>query len=107
MSEQKKMNCWEFKKCGREPGGSKVAELGVCPVSTEQGANGIHNGRNGGRCCWVVTGSLCKGEIQGSYAQKFGQCHKCDFYDIVRKEELPYFKVGIVVLNIIKKKRGE
>jgi hypothetical protein len=107
MSEQKKMNCWEFKKCGREPGGSKVAELGVCPVATEQGANGIHNGINGGRCCWVVTGSLCKGEIQGSYAQKFGQCHKCDFYDIVRKEELPYFKVGIVVLNIIKKKRGE
>ena len=28
------INCWEVKKCGREPGGAKVAELGVCPAST-------------------------------------------------------------------------
>ncbi|MGE5174112.1 MAG: two-CW domain-containing protein, partial [Betaproteobacteria bacterium] len=26
-----KLNCWEHKKCGRQPGGHKVAELGVCP----------------------------------------------------------------------------
>jgi hypothetical protein len=29
----KKLNCWEVKKCGREPGGVKVKELGVCPAS--------------------------------------------------------------------------
>jgi len=28
-----KLNCWEFKKCGRQPGGPKVAELGVCPAT--------------------------------------------------------------------------
>jgi hypothetical protein len=25
-------NWWEFKKCGREVGGSKVKELGFCPA---------------------------------------------------------------------------
>jgi len=25
------LNCWEFKKCGREPGGEKASELGICP----------------------------------------------------------------------------
>lgn len=29
-------NCWEYFKCGREPGGSKVDELGVCPAATEE-----------------------------------------------------------------------
>ena len=101
---KKKLNCWEFKKCGREPGGNKVAELGVCPVATEQRTDGIHQGSNGGRCCWVVTGSLCKGERQGCYTEKFGDCRNCDFYELVRKEESPNFKVGITILNEIKKK---
>jgi hypothetical protein len=25
-------NCWEFKNCGREIGGIKVKEMGVCPA---------------------------------------------------------------------------
>jgi hypothetical protein len=104
MGEKNKLNCWEFKKCGREPGGSKVAELGVCPVAEENRADGIHGGMNGGRCCWVVTGSLCKGQLQGTYAEKFGDCHKCEFYELVRAEELPGFKVGITILNEIKKR---
>ncbi len=103
--DKKKLNCWEYKKCGREPGGAKVHELGVCPVATEQSADGIHSGANGGRCCWVVTGSLCKGQQQGSYAQKFGDCHHCDFYELVRNEEMPGFKVGITILNEIKKRK--
>jgi len=28
----KKYNCWEFKKCGREPGGEKADRLGICPA---------------------------------------------------------------------------
>ncbi len=101
---KKKLNCWEFKKCGREPGGAKAAELGVCPVAVEGRADGIHHGKNGGRCCWVVTGSLCKGQRQGSYAEKFGDCHKCDFYELVRNEESPKFQVGLTILNEIKKR---
>ncbi len=26
-------NCWDFKSCGREQGGTKAAELGVCPAA--------------------------------------------------------------------------
>jgi len=33
----KNNNCWEYKKCGREPGGIKVHELGVCPATVEEG----------------------------------------------------------------------
>jgi len=29
------VNCWEFKKCGREPNGLKAIELGICPASIE------------------------------------------------------------------------
>jgi hypothetical protein len=52
----------------------------------------------------VVTGSLCKGQRQGSYAEKFGECHKCDFYELVRSEESPHFRVGLTILNEIKKR---
>lgn len=104
---KKKLNCWEVMECGREPGGDKVAELGVCPVTEEEGAEGIHGGKNGGRCCWAIAGSLCKGEQQGNYAQKFGDCHRCKFYEMVKKEEMPQFKLGITILKEIKKKGDE
>jgi len=81
------MNCWEYKKCGREINGNNVESLGVCPVSTETKANGIHKGENGGRCCWAIAGTLCDGEVQGSFVHKALNCLKCDFYQNVIKEE--------------------
>lgn len=84
-----KLNCWEFKKCGRQPGGHKAAELGVCPVTTYQGLSGAHGGKNAGRACWVVAGSLCGGKIQGTFAQKLHNCWRCDFMNTVKKEEDP------------------
>jgi hypothetical protein len=63
-----KRNCWEFKKCGREDGGARVEELGVCLASTETRLNGVHDGTNGGRACWVLEGTLCEGKVQGSFA---------------------------------------
>ena len=62
---KKKINCWEYKKCGREAGGAHVHDLGVCPVTEEKRLDGAHEGVNAGRACWVVAGSLCKGEVQG------------------------------------------
>jgi len=82
-----KQNCWEFKKCGREPGGVKAKELGVCPSTIEPDLDGIHGGRNAGRACWVVAGSLCGGKIQGTYAEKLANCWKCDFMNAVKQEE--------------------
>ncbi|MGA3135944.1 MAG: two-CW domain-containing protein [Terracidiphilus sp.] len=80
-------NCWEFKQCGRQPGGHKTHELGVCPAATEDRVNGINHGKNAGRCCWVMAGTLCKGEIQGMFAQKIGNCMKCEFFGLVTREE--------------------
>ena len=52
-----KLNCWEFKKCGRTPGGEKAKDLGVCPVTKEKKLDNIHDGFNAGRACWVSLGS--------------------------------------------------
>lgn len=84
-----KMNCWEFKKCGRQPGGHKAHDLGVCPVTVSQDLHGAHDGKNAGRACWVIAGSLCGGKIQGTYAQKLTNCWRCDFMNAVKKEEEP------------------
>lgn len=81
------MNCWEFMKCGREENGDKSAELGVCPAHTEPRLNGIHGGINAGRACWVVAGTFCGGQVQGTFAEKEHNCLACDFYDLVRREE--------------------
>jgi hypothetical protein len=82
-----KLNCWEFKKCGRAPGGAKAAELGVCPAATEAALDGTNSGRNGGRACWAIAGTLCGGGVQGTFASKVHNCMKCDFYQLVGEEE--------------------
>ncbi|MHB8793640.1 MAG: HD domain-containing protein [Thermoleophilia bacterium] len=51
--------CWEIKDC---------KELS-CP------AYGMEHIR-----CWLVAGTFCGGEIQGRFAQKLGDCAKCDVY---------------------------
>ena len=67
-------------KCGREPGGEKVAELGNCPAAAEGFYNGTNSGKNGGRICFAVAGSFCKGEIEGIFAKKYTSCKDCSFY---------------------------
>lgn len=97
-----KLNCWEFKKCGREPGGEQARELGVCPAATENRLDAVHGGKNAGRSCWVVAGTLCKGQVQGTFAVKFGACENCEFYVVVRKEEFPQFQFSSILLNRIR-----
>jgi hypothetical protein len=84
-----KLNCWEHKKCGRQPGGHNEHQLGTCPVTTYQQLDGVHDGKNAGRACWAIAGSLCGGKIQGTYAQKLFNCWRCDFMNQVKKEEEP------------------
>ena|ERR1035438_7832928 len=81
------MNCWEFKKCARQPGGERVADLGVCLASAERKADGFNNGRRGGRICWAVSGTLCGGKAQGTFAQKLPSCMQCEFYQLVKSEQ--------------------
>jgi hypothetical protein len=67
--KEKKMKCWEFKKCGREGGGVKTKELGVCSAYPDHGKH-----------CARVAGTLCGGKVQGSFAMKLSNCMRCDFY---------------------------
>ncbi len=63
------MNCWEFKKCGREAGGTKAKELGVCPAYP-----------NHGQHCARIAGTLYGGQVQGIFATKLANCMQCAFY---------------------------
>ena len=59
------VRCREVKKC----------ENATCP------AHGSDNLR-----CWEVAGTFCRGKIQGTFAQKLGDCRKCEVYQTARKE---------------------
>ena len=83
---QRRLNCREFKKCRREPNGSKVNELGICPATQDISFNGLNGGKNVGRICWAVAGTLCGGEKQGTFAKKLSTCMSCDFFKLVKKE---------------------
>lgn len=82
-----KLNCWEFKNCGREPGGTKTDEMGVCPAATHDAFNGVHSGKKAGRACWAIATSLCGGRRQGVFAQKLDYCKQCEFFHMVKNEE--------------------
>ena len=82
-----RLNCWEFMQCGREKGGPNVDELGVCPASEETHLDKVNNGKNGGRSCWAISGTLCNGNAQGTFAQKILNCHQCIFFKTVLSEE--------------------
>lgn len=71
----KKTNCWDHTGCGRQPGGAKAEEFGVCPVATDLAAekSGVNNGEFGGRCCWDLIKML--------------HCQNCEFRRIVEDEE--------------------
>ena len=76
------LNCWEFKNCGRGPGSVRV-----CPVVTEIRADGVNRGTNGGRVCWAIAGTLCGGRQQGTYAVKLETCLRCEFCQLVLRDE--------------------
>ncbi len=62
-------NCWEYMKCGRDTDATTK-----CPSYPHFG-----------RVCWVVAGTFCEGKVQGTFAQKYENCGKCDFYQSVKK----------------------
>lgn len=55
------MPCWDHHKCGQ-----KVD----CPAYPDNGFN-----------CWLVEGTLCRGERQPAYERKIESCRAlCDYY---------------------------
>lgn len=97
-----KRNCWEVMNCGREPSGKNVYEMGECPASTYDKLDGAHGGKNAGRVCWVVAGTMCGGEVVGSFARKYQDCRKCEFYQLVKQEEGDNFLITINLINWLK-----
>jgi signal transduction histidine kinase/CheY-like chemotaxis protein len=60
--------CWETKKCGQTE----------CPSY----------GRLGNLRCWEVSGTFCRGEVQGVFAKKLGDCRKCGVYQAARRDSV-------------------
>jgi hypothetical protein len=82
-----KQNCWEFKRCGREVGGVKETQLGICPATRDSSSDGLNGGKNAGRICWAVAGSFCGGDSEGTFAKEKFSCISCDFFQLVEHEE--------------------
>jgi hypothetical protein len=107
-----KKQCWQVKMCGREPGGKKVEELGVCKASLPSEYNGINEGEVGGRFCWAIAGTLCGGEPQGEYSKKIHNCLSCEFLQLVEEEEgnrfilTPQHAILILETKKLKKLKG-
>ena len=79
--------------CGRELGGRDAKELGVCPAAIYRKLDGVHGGKNAGRVCWAVAGTMCAVRVQGTFAQEYKDCSECDFYKSVKEEEGRHLKM--------------
>jgi hypothetical protein len=100
-----KYNCWEFMKCGREPGGDRADELGICPVSSEFSANGLNGGVNGGRICWIIDENGCNDKLM----HRADHCFQCEFrYRVMNEEDLINVckATGILLSNLSVKKNA-
>lgn len=76
-------------------------ELGVCPAATDKRTDGINSGQNGGRICWLVAGTLCKGQKQGTFVEKVKNCKNCLFFHLVFREEGRNFVLASEVMYLI------
>ena len=47
----------------------------------------------GSRICWSVAGTFCRGQVQGTFAQKAINCMACGVYQTVQREEGAAFRL--------------
>ncbi|MHB8142391.1 MAG: ATP-binding protein [Thermoleophilia bacterium] len=59
--------CWEVKQCSQSD----------CPSYKSSNLR-----------CWQVAGTHCGGEAQGVFAQKLGNCERCEVYRLARADRL-------------------
>ncbi|HEX8949509.1 MAG TPA: hypothetical protein VF790_11135 [Dissulfurispiraceae bacterium] len=96
----RRMNCWEFMKCGREIGGARAEDLGVCAAAVCPHADGINRGVNGGRICWAIVGTYSCYVGKSSLTGKKVLCYDCEFHKKVLAEE------GLIDLDSSGKRRS-
>jgi hypothetical protein len=88
--------------CGREQGGKNVQRLGLCPAAAYESLDGLHGGKNAGRACWVIAGTFCEEGVQGTFAQKYQDFIRCDFFRQVKMEEGSEYQTPLVILKRLK-----
>jgi len=81
-----KLNCWEFRNCGLEPGGILAKIHGECPVPREMKKDGVNGGIGAGRSCWAVVNS-CHAVNRIAGRNRRRSCLECEFYRRVVCEE--------------------
>ncbi len=89
-------NCWEFNNCGKNPSSKGAKENGECPTEKFVEFEGTNKGKNGGRYCWRVPGTLCNvhdGKTIPNWADKMKDCIHCEFFKKVRQEEGDQVKI--------------
>ncbi len=106
---ENKQNCWEYMECGREPKGFDVQMFDVCSVPTYTEADGLNDGKNGGRICWALAGTLINDTVTGKYACDKFSCANCDFFKLVCDEQgvNNFQMVTPVQMTHFKKKNSE
>jgi hypothetical protein len=50
-------------------------------------ADGINDGKNAGRICWLIASTMCKAETGGIFETMLETCGECKFYKLVTEEE--------------------
>jgi chemotaxis signal transduction protein len=70
--------CWEVKQCGKEE----------CPACG-----------NSDNRCWMISGTFCRNEIQGSFHEKIEACRKCDFYKKAHMDKA-VSTIGLIVDSV-------
>ena len=70
-------NCWEIRNCELHKNGRLTLIFGECVASLE----------NMGHSCWMLAGTFCDGQIQGTAAQKEKKCRNCNVYQQYHRAE--------------------
>ncbi|MEJ2100059.1 MAG: chemotaxis protein CheW [Desulfobacterales bacterium] len=70
--------CWEVKNCDKKD----------CPAYENKDLR-----------CWIISGTFCPDEIQGSFNEKIDACRKCDFYRLTN-EHVAVMTMGVVVDSV-------
>jgi len=67
--------CWEIKSCQKKE----------CPAYENRDLR-----------CWIISGTYCRDEIQGSFHEKIAACRNCSFYQKAQTHQ-SVITIGIVV----------
>jgi chemotaxis signal transduction protein len=70
--------CWEVKNCNKKD----------CPAYENKDLR-----------CWIISGTFCRDEIQGSYHEKIEACRKCEFYRSTN-DRSAVLTMGVVVDSV-------